>query len=119
MNYKQKFLKVFNGFSAKHRRETVFSDFVMVSAASFHNAVCFSQHLEDRYFEIIKKYSKEEMLLHCELLACVVEGLEAAMGDFLGDVFMELELGDARAGHFFPPIVRNLCIAATTSASEL
>ena len=103
MKPRQEFMQVFNSFSAKHNRYTVFSDFVTMAAISLHNAVNKDEELEDTYMTIIRKYSKEELEFFCQLLARTVEALEEKIHDFLGDVFMELGISNSGAGQFFTP----------------
>lgn len=103
MKAKQAFMKLFNSFSAKHNRYTLFSDFVTMAAISLHNAVNMNETLEAEYMAIVGKYSKEELDCFCQLMARTVEALDERMHDFLGDVYMELEISSKRAGQFFTP----------------
>lgn len=100
---KAEFLQCFKRFGAKHNQHQVFSDFVAMAAASIHNAIAFDETLETNYLTFAKRYSASELIWISELLAHVVNGLEIGFSDFLGDLFMELELGNARAGQFFTP----------------
>ncbi len=100
---KAEFLQCFKHFGSKHNQHQVFSDFVAMAAAAIHNSVVFDDALESGYLAMAKRYDKHEMHLHAELLAHVVNGLEETTSDILGDLFMSLELGNARAGQFFTP----------------
>ena len=97
------FIKTFDSIAKQNHRYTVFSDFVTISAISLHNAVNKLEHLEAEYMEIIKKYSKEEALLFSKLLGIVIDLLEDEPKDVLGELYMELNLGNAKTGQFFTP----------------
>lgn len=103
MDYKKQFIKFFNDFGAKHGRYQVFSDFITMGSASLHNAVRHCDDLEREYMRLVERYSKAELERFCQMLSFVVMGLEVKVCDFLGDIFMSLELGNARAGQFFTP----------------
>ena len=100
---KAEFIKIFNGIARHKHRYSVFSDFVIMSAISLHNAVNKIDSLEKEYLDIVVKYSKEERLEFPKLLACLVELLEAKPVDVLGALYMELELGNKNTGQFFTP----------------
>lgn len=103
MDHHSAFIKCFEAFGPKHNRYQVMSDFALFGSAALHNAVALSQDLEDEYLRAAKRYDREELSRHAELLATVVAGLEAGGEDFLGQAFMTLELGNERAGQFFTP----------------
>ena len=59
---------------------------------------------EARYMKIIKKYNKQEQAIFPELAAQTVLALEENQEqDFLGSIFMELNLGNESGGQFFTP----------------
>lgn len=59
---------------------------------------------EKRYLKIIKQYNKQEQKLFPELAAYVVMALdENPEQDFLGSIFMELNLGNKSTSQFFTP----------------
>lgn len=100
------FLKTFRSFSSRRRTWDIWSDFIVTFACAISNAVDKSHYdeREKRYLDIIKKYSKEEQQLFPELAAHVVAALdEDPEQDFLGSLFMELNLGDEHNGQFFTP----------------
>jgi hypothetical protein len=103
MDHQKTFIKCFEAFGPKHNRCQVIADFALFGTAALHNAVAFSRELEDDYLRAAKRYDRDELNRHAELLATVVKGLEACGEDFLGQVFMALELGNDRAGQFFTP----------------
>lgn len=97
------FIKTFDSIAKQNHRYSVFSDFVTISAIFLHNAVHKLDHLEAEYMEIINKYSKEEALLFSKLLGIVIDLLEDEPKDVLGELYMELNLGNAKTGQFFTP----------------
>lgn len=75
----------------------------MLSGFSIQNSILKCDLIEAEYMAIIAKYNKEEALLFSNLLAELALGLASEIGDFLGEVFMTMELGSARLGQFFTP----------------
>jgi len=102
-DHKRAFVKLFKETARYKNRYEVFRDFVECSAISLHNAVNKKQCLEDEYMQIVKRYEKEDLIKMSHLLSHVVMGLEAQTCDFMGSVFMELELGSSAIGQFFTP----------------
>lgn len=102
-----RFLKQFNALAQHRRRYEVFRDFVTLCAISLNNVMEPDAErkaaLEVEYMGIIHTYSHDETLGFAELLGLVVELLEPTPQDVLGDLYMELDLGNDRAGQFFTP----------------
>lgn len=105
-NARQEFLKTFRQLTYRHRAWDIWRDFVIMLACSISNAVD-KTHFEERearYMQIIRKYNKQEQALFPELAAQTVLALEENPGqDFLGGIFMELNLGNESGGQFFTP----------------
>ncbi len=99
---KSEFLKVFKAIDYGQSRYTVFADFVQLSAVSLHNVLLPSPALEEDYLAIAGRYGQGDLDRFCQLLAITVRALEVRH-DFLGEVFMSVELGNAAAGQFFTP----------------
>ena len=108
---KQTFISLFNSIARHKHRYAVFSDFVTMSAIALHNAVNMTESLEKEYLEIVARYSKEEVNHFCELLANFIELLEPEPKDILGNLYMELELGNLNNGQFFTPHEISLLMA--------
>jgi len=100
---KAEFIKIFNGIARHKHSYSVFSDFVIMSAISLHNAVNKIDSLEKEYLEIIAQYSKEERKGFPRLLDCFVRLLDTKPVDVLGALYMELDLGNKNTGQFFTP----------------
>lgn len=105
-NVRKEFLKTFHQLTYRHRPWDVWRDFIIMFACSLSNPVDKSHYeeREKRYLKIIKKYNKQEQKLFPELAAYVVMALEDnPEQDFLGSVFMELNLGNKSTSQFFTP----------------
>jgi hypothetical protein len=62
------------------------------------------QKNEDTYNEIAKGYKPDEITIFAQLLAEVVNELDAnPEQDFLGSIFMQLDLGNDATGQYFTP----------------
>lgn len=97
------FNRIIKTIAPSLHRYDVFRDFATISAISLHNAIAKCDDLEQEYFTIIKKYTKQDLSLFSELLGELVMGLEARPCDFLGSIYMNLDLGSKNAGQFFTP----------------
>lgn len=100
------FLKTFHRLTYRHRPWDVWRDFIIMFACSLSNPVdkTHYEEREKRYLKIIKKYNKQEQKLFPELAAYVVMALDDnPEQDFLGSVFMELNLGNKSTSQFFTP----------------
>lgn len=103
---KKEFLKTFGQLTYHHRAWDVWRDFIVMFSCSLSNPVDKSHYdeREKRYLKIIKKYNKQEQKLFPELAAHTVLALEDnPEQDFLGGIFMELNLGSGKNGQFFTP----------------
>ncbi|MBE5813091.1 MAG: SAM-dependent DNA methyltransferase [Clostridiales bacterium] len=100
------FLKIFNQLIGRYNRWTVWSDFITIFACSISN-ILDKRHYEERenlYKSIVKKYNTEELKLFPQLMAqtFLALGIEPEQ-DFLGKIYMNLNLGNATRGQFFTP----------------
>lgn len=97
--------KLINQLSYRHSAYRVFSDFVEMSALAFSNSVDKGkfEEREKRYMEIVGKYKKEEVYEFPKLLGMLVNHMEEAPRDVLGEIFHALELHNERKGQFFTP----------------
>lgn len=111
MSNRKAFIKLFAETARYHNRYEVFRDVVTCHAYALHNAVMFDQGIEDDYLRIAKKYEKDDLTRIARLMAYVVMGLEEKPCDFLGSVFMELDLGSSQIGQFFTPYEVSLLMA--------
>ena len=103
---RKEFLRVFKQLTSCHRAWDIWRDFIIMFACAISNSLDKSHYdeREKRYLRIIKKYNKQEQNLFPELTAHTVMALEEnPEQDFLGGIFMELNLGNGSNGQFFTP----------------
>lgn len=113
-NQQAELAKLLNGIArVKSSLWQVFQDFVALAAIAISNSVDKKQYeeREDEYLEIAKRYSRDHMNAFSHGLALVVEGLESGFQDFLGQLFMALNLGDSWKGQFFTPYTVSFMMA--------
>lgn len=106
LDSRKEFLRVFNQLTYHHRSWDVWRDFIVMYACALSNPVD-KEHYEEReslYLRTIKKYNKQEQPLFSELAAYTVMALEEnPEQDFLGSIYMSLNLGNQHNGQFFTP----------------
>lgn len=102
-NHENTFLSLFNQTARYHPRHQVFEDFISCSVIALQNGLHFCEKREQKYMRIVSRYKKHDVSKLAHLLAHVVDGLTENPGDFLGRIFMQLELGDKYRGQFFTP----------------
>ena len=106
----KEFIRIFDQACRRHNRWTVWADFVVMVAISISNTVDKSnvKGREKTYISLAAKYEKAELECFCRMFAEVIHGInENPDQDFLGELFMRLELGNDHNGQFFTPY--NLC----------
>ena len=98
--------KLYNRMCGKHSRYEVWQDAVWIIACSISNAVdkrYFDQR-EAQYMRIIQKYDEKELDAFPDFFTNIVLGMEENPDcDFLGELYMGLNLGNDHAGQFFTP----------------
>lgn len=113
---KKDFVKLFDELTGYQHRWQAWQDMVWLFATTIANSIKtpYWEKREERYLEIIRKYDKKRQQIFPELFArlvCIMDDSVNAgyYGDFLGELFMTLGLGNAAGGQFFTPY--NLCFA--------
>lgn len=108
------FVAVVNKIAYRFSTWEVWQDFVIMFATAMSNAVD-KVHYDKReamYMQIVKKYNKQELELFPKLCAMAVEAFEKNREqDFLGEMYMALNLGNHWRGQFFTPY----CVCKTMS----
>lgn len=91
--------------AVRHSLYRAFSDFCEMAALSISNAIDRSQYdaREARYLQIAAGYERPELERFARMLSHVTLGLEEQRTDFLGRLFMALEMGNEVTGQFFTP----------------
>ncbi|MBD2802328.1 N-6 DNA methylase, partial [Xenorhabdus sp. M] len=114
-------ISLFKQTARYQTRYQVFRDFCNCAMAAIHNKHCFSEELEQYYLKTIKKYERADVDRIVQLFSHVVLGLAQESGDFLGSVFMQLELGNKDLQQFFTPweVARMMVQMQLHDAAEL
>lgn len=98
--------KLYNKLCHRYSRYEVWQDMVVMIACAIANAVDkrYFDKREEMYMRIVKKYDKDELAIFPEFFTHIVLGMEENPDcDFLGELYMDLELGNKHAGQFFTP----------------
>lgn len=106
IDWEDKFLKSFQQLTYRHRAWDVWRDYILLHACSISNVLDKENYdqREKRYLKIINQYSKEEQAIFPELTAYTTMALDQNQEqDFLGKMFMRLNLGNRSTGQFFTP----------------
>ena len=98
-------------------------DYILLHACSISNVLDQENYdqREKRYLKIISQYSKEEQAIFPELAAYTTMALDQNQEqDFLGKMFMRLDLGNRSVGQFFTPyhVCELMAEVAATNALE-
>lgn len=115
--YEKEFIKVFNELCRSRHAWEVWADVISVMACSMANSVdrLPKRHnsREKEYAECISRLGGVEK--PAQLFSIVVEALEDNPDqDFLGSLYMQLELGNKWKGQFFTPYHVSQCMAEIT-----
>lgn len=104
----REFQKIFDRLRERKYAWQAWSDFVEMTAISIANSCEIRPEVkrdrEERYRAIVSDYTQKELELFPQMLAVLVAALERSdEQDFLGEMFMALELGNHWKGQFFTP----------------
>lgn len=111
-NYKRRFEKGFHLLTSRRSSYEVWYDLIHLFAIGISNTatrnVAQLQHVwderEEQYKRIANKYSSKERKLFPQMFALVVMELDSNQDqDFLGEMYMRLEISNKNAGQFFTP----------------
>ncbi|TDP12335.1 hypothetical protein DFO52_11720 [Enterobacter sp. AG326] len=91
---RRQFVSVFMDTARNLRRWEVFSDFITLAASELDMARIRTPENIEHSREICSKYGESDISNLHTLFCLMVCALEAKFHDFLGAIFMELELGD-------------------------
>lgn len=114
--------KLYNKLCHRYSRYEVWQDMVVMIASAIANAVDkrFFNEREARYMRIVQKYTKDELNVFPEFFSHIVLGMEQHPDcDFLGELYMDLELGNKHAGQFFTPYDVCRMMASVTINDDL
>lgn len=122
IDWENKFLKSFQKLTYRHRAWDVWRDYILLHACSISNVLDQENYdqREKRYLKIIRQYSKEEQAIFPELAAYTTMALDQNQEqDFLGKMFMRLDLGNRLVGQFFTPYHVCELMAEVTATNAL
>jgi type I restriction-modification system DNA methylase subunit len=100
---KKEFASTLRDLSHSRHQWEIWQDFVEMSAISLRQPFDFQQDREDKYLSIASKYNEKDIHRIPELLGLTIGALTIGNNDFLGQMFMELELSNKWQGQFFTP----------------
>ncbi|DAB13809.1 TPA: hypothetical protein CPU00_10845 [Candidatus Gastranaerophilales bacterium HUM_18] len=103
MDYLKEFITKLQNLDHSRRTDNVFRDFLALSTYAIMQPFYRSPEIEQKYLDIINKYNKEQANEFSQMLALLVNALEFQFQDFLGQVYMQLNLGNVKTGQFFTP----------------
>lgn len=115
-------VKLFNSLTGARQLWELWEDAMIMFATMLSNAVDkrFYDKREEMFKNVASKYSEKEIQIFLQIFAEIVNQLEAEPEqDFLGDLYMQLDLGSHWHGQFFTPY--NICkmMADLQTPSEL
>ena len=99
-------LKIFDAFSSSHHLWEIWQDCITAIACAISNAFDkrFFDDREKLYKDTVSKYNEADRLRFSEIFAEIVNQIDAnPEQDFLGDLYMQLDLGSHWHGQFFTP----------------
>lgn len=113
---------ILHGMTGRLSLWQIWQDFIMMSAYSISNAVD-KKHFEEReksFTGIVAKYSHDDLEKFASMLGNVVIGLDKNPDqDFLGELFMNLDLGNEWKGQFFTPYSVCRCMAGMLMCDDV
>jgi len=118
--HQKEIVRLFESLSGRHNRWTIWCDWVVMSAIAISNVVdkVHAEKREKTYMTLAGKYTKKELECFASMLALLVEAMEYdADRDFLGEMYMVLELSNKNNGQFFTPYDICKCMARMTAGN--
>ena len=103
IDYLKEFMAKLQSLDRSKSLTIVFKDFLTLCTYSLAQPLYRSNELEQKYLQTVKQYTKEQAEEFSKLLALLVSGLEDKYQDFLGEVFMQLNLGNSAIGQYETP----------------
>ena len=113
------FKKLFQSLAPEKHRYVVFKDFVTASAIALYNVLARDENYKKEYLAIEAQYKKADKNPFAELFAFLTLSYDETPSDVLGELFMQLDLGNDRTGQFFTPFHISELMAQVTYGDEL
>ena len=118
--HRSNIIRMIDEVGRRHDRRIVFRDFVTMSAVALSKLdLRQAEAREELYMQTVRKYSREEAATIKAMFTELVEGMHVSPRDILGEIYMQLELGNSRMGQFFTP--HHICrlMAEITMSDEI
>jgi hypothetical protein len=118
---KAEIIKILRDLAPRHDLWRAFSDSMEMLALALSNKVdpvCYAER-EARYLDIAKTYTKDELTQISHILPLLTLAFEETFTDYLGQIFMELDLGNAHKGQFFTPYSISKLMAQITLDGDI
>ena len=103
IDYLREFTAKLQSLDRSKRTYDVFRDFLTLSTCAMAQPFYRSDKIEQEYLETVNKYTKKQAEEFSQLLAFLIEAQTEKHQDFLGQVYMQLNLGNSAKGQFFTP----------------
>lgn len=103
MSFVNQIIKNFNDFDGSRNRHSLFCDWVKFMAISISNQVWFSWEREEEYRQLAGTYDAESMSRFSDMMGMLWEAFDAEINDYLGQIYMEGNMGNKSTGQFFTP----------------
>lgn len=95
------FLKLFRELDYSLRTDEKFKKFVDIAFAFYQ--MPFVPNGKKLYSDVFNSVREQDQLIYSQMFEIMIDAMEAEHQDFLGQAFMQLELGNAYKGQFFTP----------------
>ena len=108
-SYREQFIDAFTILARSYGKHRIFEDFAQMSSLSLSQTAKQTVGLpkdekdEDDYMSIVKRYKPDEVQKLAYLLTLTINGLEYEKGDWLGEIYGHLQIGNTALGQFFTP----------------
>lgn len=113
-------VKLFSKLTGSRSMWQVFNDVITMIACAIQNGMLKNprfDEIEEKYTRVSKEYTDDEMEVIANIFGAIINTLEAnPFQDFLGDLYMNLEMGSSATGQFFTPY--NISKAIANSALD-
>lgn len=103
IDYLKEFTTKLHSLDRSKRIYDVFKDFLTLSTCALAQPFYRCYEIEQTYLDTVKKYTKEQAEEFSQLLAFLIGVLTEKHQDFLGQIYMQLNLGNTANGQFFTP----------------
>ncbi len=108
---RQQFIKVFRSTAPYMHRNEVFRDFITLAASELDAARIHTPENIEQSKKVCARYQVSDIAAMKQLFCLMVRALEGKFHDFLGSIYMDLELSADEMGQYFSPYELSLMLA--------